>query len=56
MDRDSWGNYSDEKEMSVNRKNRKIMDLKENHTQRKKLRCTGSNDQEPIEEHRFKKF
>lgn len=55
MDRDSWGNYS-EKEMSVNRKNRKIMDLKKNHTQRKKLRCIGSNDQEPIEEHRSKKF
>lgn len=54
MGRDSWGNYSDEKEMSVNRKNSEIMDLKENHTQRKKLRCIRSNDQEPIEEHRWK--
>lgn len=50
MDRDSWGNYLDEKQMSVNRKI--IMDLKQNHTQHKKLRCIISNDQEPIEEHR----
>lgn len=51
MDRDSWGNDSDEKEMSVNKKNSKIMDLKENQTQHKKLRCIRS-DQEPIEEQR----
>jgi hypothetical protein len=46
MGMDSWGNYSDEK-MSVNRKNRKIMNLKENYTWHKKLMCIRSNDQEP---------
>lgn len=39
MDLDSWENYSDEKEMSVNRKNSEIMNLKENYMQHKKLRC-----------------
>lgn len=47
MDMDSWGNYSAEKRMRANRKNRKIMNLKENYTWHKKLICIRSNDQEP---------